>query len=385
MKNEWFIRQHQKTFGPFSEQQLQQLALDGRFTADAQLSVDGQSWFPATKVAGLTFPAMSHGSKPLTPSPRSSPIPTVAPPLTIDATLSTSKKQSLALRSRDCWVLALGVAVGMAVFGTGTLLTRSGHPLPDRTNSKPTHEPGQVPATSQLAAQEQQLIVALESPTRLVYVEMPLTEVVKYLRELHSVPIDIDVPALEKVSVGSDTPITFDLQGITLRSALNAICETLGLVCVVRDVRLRITTQEAMLPADQHLGTNSPEIVMRSIETIWKKLSAPAQLDRSSPTLRDALEALASQHELSLKIDSETDWQDFQKPNPVTNVDGRSAAEALELMLAPQGYWYVVRHEILWVIPASSVRMDDWMPQSAEPKQRAAHHQRYAEALLQKR
>ena len=56
---------------------------------------------------------------------------------------------------------------------------------------------------------------------KLCFIEAPLQEVLDSLKEQHRIEIQIDNKALEDVGIGTDSPVTVDLKGISLRSALN--------------------------------------------------------------------------------------------------------------------------------------------------------------------
>lgn len=91
---------------------------------------------------------------------------------------------------------------------------------------------------------EEKILNALEEPTTLEFIETPLQDVIDYLKDLHSIEIQVDNRALEDVGIGSDTPITRNLKGITLRSALRLMLKELDLTYVIQDEVLSITTPE---------------------------------------------------------------------------------------------------------------------------------------------
>ncbi len=93
---------------------------------------------------------------------------------------------------------------------------------------------------------------ALASPTEVCFVEAPLTEVLDYLKNHHQIEIQIDSKALEDAGVGTDVPVTIDLKGISLRSALNLMLRKLNLTWLIEDEVLLITIPEE---AEQHLET----------------------------------------------------------------------------------------------------------------------------------
>jgi hypothetical protein len=93
---------------------------------------------------------------------------------------------------------------------------------------------------------------ALDEPTSLEFVETPLTDVIDYLKDLHGIEIQIDNKALEDGGAGTDTPVTKNLRGISLRSALRLMLGPMDLAYVIKDEVLLITTKEK---ADAELVT----------------------------------------------------------------------------------------------------------------------------------
>jgi hypothetical protein len=100
---------------------------------------------------------------------------------------------------------------------------------------------------------------ALEEPTELEFVETALGDVVGFLKDRHGIEIQLDLRALEAAGVASDTPVTIDLRGITLRSALRLLLRQLDLTYAVKDEVLLITTPEmaaTMLESRVHRVTD---------------------------------------------------------------------------------------------------------------------------------
>lgn len=85
----------------------------------------------------------------------------------------------------------------------------------------------------------------LSTTTEFEYVETPLTDVIADLENKHGIEIELDTKALEDAGVSSDIPITKNLKGITLRSALRLLLGGLDLTFVIKDDVLLITTPEA--------------------------------------------------------------------------------------------------------------------------------------------
>ena len=85
---------------------------------------------------------------------------------------------------------------------------------------------------------------ALREPTQLEFVETPLTDVVNFLKDQHKIEIQLDKKALDDVGIGTDTPVTTNLKGVSLKSALRLMLRGLGLTYVIKDSVLLITTPE---------------------------------------------------------------------------------------------------------------------------------------------
>ncbi|MCG2684963.1 MAG: hypothetical protein L6306_15270 [Planctomycetales bacterium] len=91
---------------------------------------------------------------------------------------------------------------------------------------------------------EKKIDDALKSTTQLEFIETPLQDVIDYLKDMHKIEIQIDTRALGDVGIGTDTPVTKNLKGVSLRSALRLMLRELGLTYMIQDEVLLITTPE---------------------------------------------------------------------------------------------------------------------------------------------
>ncbi|HUT89986.1 MAG TPA: alpha-2-macroglobulin family protein [Thermoguttaceae bacterium] len=91
---------------------------------------------------------------------------------------------------------------------------------------------------------EKRIHAALASPTVFQFVETPLSDVVDQLKRMHGIEIRLDQRALDDVGISTDVPITQQLRGVSLRSALKLMLRELDLTSVVQDEVLLITTPE---------------------------------------------------------------------------------------------------------------------------------------------
>jgi hypothetical protein len=85
---------------------------------------------------------------------------------------------------------------------------------------------------------------ALDAPIRLHFVETPLVDVQAFLQSKAKIPVHLDRRALDEVGLGDEIPITFALEGVTLRSALRHMLGQHDLTTVTRDEMLVVTTPE---------------------------------------------------------------------------------------------------------------------------------------------
>ena len=94
-------------------------------------------------------------------------------------------------------------------------------------------------------SKEQKIYAALDEPvSRFEFNETPLREVIAQLRDAHGIPVELDQKALEEAGVDLDTPITQNLSGISLRSALRLLLGNIDLTYLVKNEVLLITTKE---------------------------------------------------------------------------------------------------------------------------------------------
>jgi ribosomal protein L20 len=92
---------------------------------------------------------------------------------------------------------------------------------------------------------EQKIEQELEKPTQLEFIETPLQDVLDHLKSHHKIEIQVDRKALSDVGLDPSTlPITKNLKGLSLRSALELTLHDLDLTYLVQDEVLMITTPE---------------------------------------------------------------------------------------------------------------------------------------------
>jgi tetratricopeptide (TPR) repeat protein len=92
---------------------------------------------------------------------------------------------------------------------------------------------------------EQKIYDALDGTVQnLNFTETPLRDVIAQLKDSQGIPIQLDMKALEDAGIDLDTPVTKDLSGISLRSALRLLLGDIDLTYLIKDEVLLITTKE---------------------------------------------------------------------------------------------------------------------------------------------
>ncbi len=93
---------------------------------------------------------------------------------------------------------------------------------------------------------EREILEQLDEPTRMDFEETPLSEAVAYLSEYHNILITLDRRALEDVGIGSDTPVSLRLKGVSLRSGLRLMLKSIdpATTYMIKDEVLQLTARE---------------------------------------------------------------------------------------------------------------------------------------------
>lgn len=76
------------------------------------------------------------------------------------------------------------------------------------------------------------------------FVDAHLQEVVHLLQDEYSIPIELDLRALDDIGIGPEEPITINSRNVRLRSALRRLLDQLDLTYTVKDEVLLITTPD---------------------------------------------------------------------------------------------------------------------------------------------
>jgi hypothetical protein len=93
-------------------------------------------------------------------------------------------------------------------------------------------------------AAEKKIYSALDETTNIEFLDTPLKDVIDNLQQQHNITITINEAKLAEATIQSDTPVTVNLKGISLRSALRILLKPLELTYVIDNEVLEITTPE---------------------------------------------------------------------------------------------------------------------------------------------
>ena len=225
---------------------------------------------------------------------------------------------------------------------------------------QPHHRPARLDAPA-----VKRVVQALDSPTQCNFNEKPLSGVFDYFAGRHGIKIEIDREALREAAIGLDVPMTRELKGVTLDSALRLILRDLNLEHLIRDGGLLITTDirrdeaihnGALEPAAYSLPNKAA--AMRTILELLKETGS-FTLDRTP--LSGATDILAAKYGCRIQLDSR-DLTDAGIPTDtlLTAVikDG-SLDSALQQVLRPHGLTYIVRDEVILIVADESHKSED--------------------------
>ncbi len=98
-------------------------------------------------------------------------------------------------------------------------------------------------------AKIQQTLKGPLSSNGLDFAETPLKDVVDQVANEYSIPIQIDVPALDENGINTDQPVTVNIHNVSLQAALRLMLRNLQLTWIYENEVLMITTHEG---AEKH-------------------------------------------------------------------------------------------------------------------------------------
>jgi hypothetical protein len=129
---------------------------------------------------------------------------------------------------------------------------RPGKPKADSAKPKPDSRP-------KLQGGEEAILKALEEETAIEFVDTSLKNILYYLSQTHRIPIHIDSVSLKEAGVEESTPITCNLSGVSLRSALEIVLDGIGLKWAIHHDVLMITSP-VKAESDEYIYTKFYEV-----------------------------------------------------------------------------------------------------------------------------
>jgi hypothetical protein len=178
----------------------------------------------------------------------------------------------------------------------------------------------------------QKILAALNHTTELEFVDIPLSDVVEYLKERHAIQIELDNRSLTDANKGVDIPITINLRGETLKDALKMLFAKYDLAMAIR--------HEVLMIGAKPLTPEPPSLpILPAGKRISPKLGAAlgeqTELEFVDQPLTDVVRYLAERHNIEIVLDQEALTNaGLGADTPITrNLRGISLKSALELML----------------------------------------------------
>lgn len=139
-------------------------------------------------------------------------------------------------------IFIVGVAFVLVAFGP-YLSTACGPKDEQKAVPKTTKESEPSAASGcEKEIRDKAIREALAKPIDFDFVDTPLEEVAKFIGEKAKVNVVLAVRKLEEIALTPETPVTKELQGVSLRAALRVLLTDLELTYVIRDECLIITT-----------------------------------------------------------------------------------------------------------------------------------------------
>jgi len=148
---------------------------------------------------------------------------------------------------RKRWIMRISAASVLCAVLAGLLclaLLPEHQQLPVIAKAQAQQGPEKTAAASSGETPEERIEKALARPIDLTIKEQPLKDVIGLLQEMAKVPVILEVKKLEEAAINTETPVSFDVKGISLKSGLRLMLRPLGLTYVVEDEVVQITTPE---------------------------------------------------------------------------------------------------------------------------------------------
>jgi hypothetical protein len=201
---------------------------------------------------------------------------------------------------------------------------------------------------------DERIASELRKDTEIDVIEMPLSDCLLYLSEMHQIPFALD-PSLSKPAAPSgDMPITEDYHGIDLCSVLTLLTAPRGLACDYRYGCLWVTTAEDGYNWRDPTGAAEIKPPKGSaLQRAWTEISPPVDVVKTP--LTKILAYL--QQPLAIEIDSsriEETNVDSPPPLVTVSIPGLRFCDTLGQLLYRTGCRCRLNGETLIVLPAEA-------------------------------
>ena len=178
---------------------------------------------------------------------------------------------------------------------------------------------------------------ALKKTVDLDLIEIPMRDVVDYLKELHGVNFVLDDENL------ADVPVTSNLKGISLRSVLNIVLRKHDLAFVVQDESIIFTKPSVVAGQNSAASKDAKNAKPTAAEQhIQEMLAKPTKLQFIDLPLGEMVGYLEDLYKVNGILEDES------SANKLINIDVKDVTlrSALNIMLRPHGLVYVRRERI---------------------------------------
>jgi hypothetical protein len=178
--------------------------------------------------------------------------------------------------------------------------------------------PPAVEFLPRLTASEKKIVAALEQSTDLEFDNQPLSDVMDYIKAKHEIEIQIDTKGLTDAAMDTQAPVTRNVKGISLRSALRLMLDEFDLTYTLADEVLLITSKERAdettlirtYPVDDFLGSASGgegekflEIITTTVDPdSWKPAGGPGTISVSPAAKSLVISQPYARHEKVLEL-----------------------------------------------------------------------------------
>ncbi len=225
-----------------------------------------------------------------------------------------------------------------------------------------------------LSPVEKKIRETLDASTALDYEQVPLDQIAEDLSKKLGFPVRLDAEALKEARVEPDMPITFQVRGILLGSALRLMLGGVDLDFAITADALLFTSRQWEPPIPENL---TPEFAQEVFENqnalspeekkVLAAMDAPTALDYEKVPLDQVTKDLSEKLGFSVRLDTAALEEMGLEPDmPISlRVRDISLRNALRCMFHGTGLDFVITSEVLLI--TSEVRADDRLETRAYP------------------